>query len=155
LVQQQDATRCMADPRVKNLKFSHKWVRTWLRNVGLRRRRVATTEKILPSPEQVQRELQEIQERILDFDESEIISADETGVNYGIQPLNQYVPDSAQRSTAPPSDEKARITGMLWAKARANYSHDLGPRYLGALGVTPHVPRACHMHIAVLAPLSS
>ena len=83
----------------------------------LRRRRVTTTTKILPSPEKVQEQMLLIQEHVIDFELDEIISADETGFNYGALPLNQFVPHDAERATAPDSDEKARFTAMLWGVA--------------------------------------
>ena len=54
---------------------------------------------------------------MIDFYLDEIISADETGINYGLMPMNQYVPEDAQRGAAPDSDDKARITAMLWGTA--------------------------------------
>ena len=105
------------DKRVQKYKFSSSWVRTWVKNMKLRRRRVTTTTKILPSPEKVQEQMLLIQEHVIDFELDEIISADETGFNYGALPLNQFVPHDAERATAPDSDEKARFTAMLWGVA--------------------------------------
>ena len=105
------------DSRVQKYKFSSSWVRTWVKNMKLRRRRVTTTTKVLPSPEKVQEQMLLIQEHLIDFELEEIISADETGFNYGALPLNQFVPTDAERATAPDSDEKARFTAMLWGVA--------------------------------------
>ena len=58
--------------------------------------------------------LREIQEILLDFALDETISADETGIFYGIAPANQYVPESAERAAVPDGDTKACITPMLW-----------------------------------------
>lgn len=114
------------DPKISKLQFSNRWVSTWLRNCVLKRRRVTTSEKILPSPSEVEAQLKEIQHKLVDFDLEETISADETGCNYGAQPKNQYVPKGAERATAPDSDEKARITAMLWGKAQGG----MGPPFL-------------------------
>ena len=97
------------DRKVQSYKFSSSWVRTWVKNMKLRRRRVTTTTKVLPPAEQVQEKMLFIQEHLIDFDLDEIISADETGFNYGALPLNQFVPCDADRATAPASDEKARF----------------------------------------------
>ena len=106
------------DRKVQSYKFSSSWVRTWVQNMKLRRRRVTTTTKVLPPAEQVQEKMLFIQEHLIDFDLDEIISADETGFNYGALPLNQFVPCDADRATAPASDEKARFTAMLWGVAK-------------------------------------
>ena len=39
---------------IQSLKFSPRWITTWIRNCTLVRRRVTTADKTLPSPEQVQ-----------------------------------------------------------------------------------------------------
>ena len=36
---------------------------------------------------------------------------------YCQQPLNQYIPDSAERAVAEKADDKARLTAMLWGTA--------------------------------------
>ena len=105
------------DVKLKSYKFSNSWIRTWVKNMKMRRRRVTTTTKVLPPPAEVQERMLLIQERLLDFEPDEIISGDETGFNYGALPLLQYVPQDAERATAPDSDEKARITAMLWGYA--------------------------------------
>jgi len=67
-----------------------------------------------------------IQELLIAFNLDEVISADETGFNYGALPLLQYVPQDAQRASAPESDEKARVTAMLWGVA----SGKMGPIFV-------------------------
>ena len=111
------AGRFKDDMAVKGLKFSKPWIRTWSRNMRLRRRRVTTVDKVLPAAAEVQEHMLGIQQCLIDFELDEIISADETGINYGILPVNQLVPDDARRGSAPESDEKARITAMLWGTA--------------------------------------
>ena len=111
--------------QVQECKFSNKWIGNWLKAVNCRRRRTTTTEKQLPPAAQVREHMLEIQEQLDDYEEDEVISSDETGVFYGAQPLNQYVPDDARRGVAPPSDEKARITAMLWGTCRF-----MGPVFL-------------------------
>ena len=105
------------DKKVQALKFTKPWVKTWSRNMRLIRRRVTTTIKKLPPPEAVREHMHNLHEHLVDFELDEIISADETGINYGVLPLNQLVPADAERAAAPDSDEKARITAMLWGTA--------------------------------------
>jgi hypothetical protein len=56
--------------------------------------------------------MKEIAETQPEFKLDETVSADETGVLYGLQPKNQYVPEGESRGSAPDSDEKARYTSM-------------------------------------------
>ena len=104
-------------PAVKDKKFTDPWCKTWARNVKLHRRRITTTIKKFPPPEEVEAHMWGIQQHLVDFNLDEIISADETGINYGLLPLYQFIPDDAERAAAPASDEKARITAMLWGTA--------------------------------------
>lgn len=75
------------------------------------------TAAVAASPNSPKNMFQRTQQILQDFNLDEIISGDEMGVNYGAQPLNLYVPMDAERGTAPPSDDKARITAMLWGMA--------------------------------------
>ena len=105
------------DTKVQACEFSAKWIGRWLREVDLRRRKITTTAKHLPPPEQVQASMSTIQEKLKDFELDEIISADETGIIFCQQPLAQFVPPSAERAVAEKADEKARLTAMLWGTA--------------------------------------
>ena len=58
-----------------------------------------------------------IQEKLVDFELDEIISADETAIMFCQQPLSQYVPPTAERAVAEKADDKARLTAMLWGSA--------------------------------------
>ena len=54
----------------------------------------------MPAPEIVQEQMRDIQIRLDDFSLDETISADETAIMYRQQPLNQYVPTTAERAVA-------------------------------------------------------
>ena len=116
------------DPKVAKLKFTKPWVIKFLQRAALRRRRVCTQEKLLPPPADVRRRMSEIQQVITggDYTADEVLNADETGVFFGAPPKNQYVPASADRATAPESDDKARFTALLWGTA----SGKMGPAYI-------------------------
>ena len=104
-----------SDPKVAKLMFSHVWVKDFIDRNDLHRRRVSTTDKVLPPILEVQDIMKEIAEAQANFELDEIISADETGVFYGLQPKNQYVSTLTAgdvRGAAPDSDEKARFTSM-------------------------------------------
>ena len=58
----------------------------------------------------------------------ETVSADETGVFFGLwrwPKVPVYVPGSAERATAPASNEKARFTALLWGTADG----EMGPSF--------------------------
>lgn len=110
------------DTKVQNLKFTPPWIKLFLKRSALRRRRVTANEKELPPVEAVRKRMTEIQ-TVRDegnYTDDETINADETGVFYGAQPKNQYIPESAARATAPESDDKARFTSLLWGDAEGD-----------------------------------
>jgi hypothetical protein len=113
---------------VQNLKFNRTWIRGFLRRSALRKRRVCTQDKKLPSVLEVRTRMGEIQKVIVDgsFFADETISADETGVAFGAPPKLQYIPSTADRATAPESDEKARFTALLWGMANG----EMGPAFI-------------------------
>ena len=100
------------DPKVAILKFSPVWISDFIDRNTLHRRRVSTTEKILPPISEVQAIMKDIAEAQADFELDETISADETATFYGLQPKSQYVPEGERRGSAPDSDEKVRYTTM-------------------------------------------
>jgi hypothetical protein len=85
----------------------------------MRRRRVAITDKDLPPVSVVRERMAAIQQVIEDggYEPCDIISADETGIFFGAQPKNQYVPEGARRGSAPGSNDMARFTAMMWGTA--------------------------------------
>ena len=104
------------DKKVQALKFANTWIVGFLERNGLRRRRITSTTKVLPPAAEVAAHMKVIQKRIVDGEHTldEVCNADETGVCYGAPPKNQYVPISAERASAPESDDKARFTMMLF-----------------------------------------
>jgi hypothetical protein len=116
-----------AAEKVMKLKFSQSWIHGFITRAALHKRAVTTTEKNLPSVAEVQEVMAKIQEWLVknEYTLDETVSADETGIFYGAQPKCQFVPDSVDRASAPESDEKARITDMLWGKG----SGEMGPHF--------------------------
>lgn len=105
------------EPRVSKLQFRRTWIRGWLRRNAMRPRRITAQAKELPSPQVVQARMAQIQARIVEgeYAVDEVFNGDETGMFFGAPPKKQYVPISADRATAPESDDKARFTSFLWA----------------------------------------
>ena len=67
---------------VKNLKFSTGWIQDFLERNGLRRRRLTTTDKVVPPVAEVAARMEKIQRIIVDngLEPSDVINADETGI---------------------------------------------------------------------------
>jgi hypothetical protein len=101
------------------LKFSNNWVQGFLRRAGLRRRRTTTTAKAKPPVSDIRKRMSEIQTTISSggFALHEIVNSDETGVCFGAPPKNQYITSEETRGAAPPGDEKARFTALLYSAA--------------------------------------
>ena len=116
------------DAAIQKLKFSAKWVHSFLERAQMRRKRVTAKEKKRPSDKDVRERMRAIQQVIVDhkFEPADVFSADETGINFGIMPRYQYVLQSQGRGTVPDSDEKARFTAMLWGAADGS----MGPPYI-------------------------
>ena len=114
----------LSDEKVQKFSFSDGWVQNFLRRSALRRRRVTAKDKKLPSLEDVRARMSEIQLTISGFKPGERVSADETGVFFGAPPKHQYVDASAERASAPDSDEKARFTSLLWGTPE-----EMGPSF--------------------------
>jgi hypothetical protein len=90
-----------------------------MRRWRLRRRRVTTAEKNLPSDDAIEARLKAIQAVIADVPPELVVSVDETAVNWAAPPRYQYVPiDHGARAMAPlGTDEKARFTAVLGGSA--------------------------------------
>ena len=114
--------RFLDDKLVKDLKFSCCWIKEFIEHATLYKRRVGSSIKVLPPPAEVQAHMAKIQHWMLvkEYDEDEVISVDETGIFYGVQPKYQYTVADAPRGLAPATDEKARITDMLGGSAGGN-----------------------------------
>ena len=104
---------------VKNLKLGNGWINSFLKRNNLHRRRVTTTEKVIPPAAEVEAHMRKIQDIILDngMEPGDVINADETGIFFGAKPKNQYVPRDAARASAPDSNDKARFTAVMWGAA--------------------------------------
>ncbi len=107
---------------LKRLKFSNTWAAAVLRRHRLCKRRVTSSQsnEKVPTPDEIRSTQRGIQFR-LDRDNrqpADIISADETGINYCVKEKFVYCPAGSERSFAE-GDDKVRITGMLAGTAAA------------------------------------
>lgn len=144
MAQKAEGSSWEKDSGVQSLAFSNCWVQGFLARHVLHRRRVTAKNKdaIRPSVQDVQAVMSEIQQQIItgEYSLERIISADETGVSFGVQPTHQWVrvPKKARgeqrtedslygsRATAPDADDKARFTCVLWGTAAG----ELGPPFV-------------------------
>lgn len=105
---------------VQKLQCSLMWARGVVHRHHLRKRRVTTSvqQPQVPSPQQVRTSLRRTQDRIDSSSRRpcDIISADETGVNYCVAEKFIYAPQGADRPPAD-GDDKVRVTGMLAGSA--------------------------------------
>ena len=104
---------------VRNLKFSNKWISGFLRRLKFKKRRITSVQKVLPSVEIVQNQMNLIKEFIVteDISPTRVFNADETGVNWAPEIQYQYVPQDAVRATAPPGNESGRFTALIGSNA--------------------------------------
>jgi hypothetical protein len=102
----------LQDEKVQALQFSRCWIHDFLAHASLRKRKVTTADKPLPSVEDVQTCMAGIHASRKNYLPGEAVSADETAVLYGLPPSHQYVPEGARRGSAAHGDEKSRYTSM-------------------------------------------
>lgn len=100
---------------VAQLKLSNKWIVGFLRRNLLRRRRITTVDKVAVPVESVRQIMSQIHTAIQDggFTNEDVLNADETGIFFGAKPKNQYVPQDAERASAPDGNEKNRLKEPL------------------------------------------
>ena len=87
-------------------------------------------------------------QRILDvggpaglYKADEYVSANETVVRFGVKPLNQYVPETADRATAPDHDDKTRVTFMLFGDGNGKMGPEFAILKCSAKGVQTYQRR--------------
>jgi hypothetical protein len=104
------------DASLRKLQFSRCWARGLIERHHLRKRSVSTTidKKQMPAPEEI-RKMQRATQMRLDSGRrqpGDVISADESGINYCVAEKVIYAPTAADRLPAA-GDDKVRITGHM------------------------------------------
>lgn len=111
------------DENVQKLQYSRCWAGGVLARHHLRRRSVQTKldKATMPAPEEIRKMQRATQLRLDDGHRRacDIISADETGINYRVAEKFVYAPNAADRPAAD-GDEKVRITGMMAGTAEGD-----------------------------------
>jgi hypothetical protein len=115
----QKDSRFTSNAVVQRLKFSAGWATRFLKRHDMHRRRVTALDKDLPTPAEVRQHMTGIQERLVasGTTAARTVSADETGIFYGANPLYQYVVPEQVSASAPETDDKARFTALVSATA--------------------------------------
>jgi hypothetical protein len=111
-----------ADARVQALKFTDPWVQGWLQRHDLRRRRVTTSIKNMPSIDAVQAAMEAIQAAAEGGGHvpADRINAEETAVFYRLAPRDQFVPTGVKRGAATGAEDKERFTAMCATNAEGD-----------------------------------
>lgn len=86
--------------KLNSLIFSTKWVRTFLNRANMRRRKITTDDKVIPSDEEVERIMKIGQKIYKDFGHTKdtVINMDETAFTYAIGPEHMYCSPDQNRA---------------------------------------------------------
>lgn len=123
------AVQCMDelknDEKVKNLKFSNKWVKSFLERGGLTRRKITREDRDVPDDDVVSSTLrigQQIYERNRHSPRT-CFNFDETAFTWAIGPSYMYCPGNQQRaSNIGISNTKLRITAVIAVNAIGEFA---------------------------------
>ena len=96
----QASGRWINDEKIQALEFSSHWVRKLLTRANMRRRKITTDDKNVPSDEEITRIMNIGQKMYIDFrhNRDTTINMDETAFTYAIGPEYMYCPPDQQRA---------------------------------------------------------
>ena len=96
----QASERWISDEKIKKLEFSSRWVRKFLTRANMRRRKITTDDKNVPSDEEITRIMNIGQNVYRDFGHTKdtTINMDETAFTYAIGPEYMYCPPDQSRA---------------------------------------------------------
>ena len=121
----QASARWKNDEKIDSLMFSTKWVRMFLNRANMRRRKITTDDKVIPSDEEVERIMKIGQKIYNDFGHTKdtVINMDETAFTYAIGPEHMYCPpdqNRAQNIGVP--NTKLRITAVVAVSGNGDFA---------------------------------
>ena len=102
--------------KVKSLTFSSTWVKSFLRRANMRRRKITTEDKKIPTEEEILRIMSIGQKMYRDFGHTPetVINMDETAFSYAIGPEYMYCPpDQSRAQHLGIPNTKLRITAVV------------------------------------------
>ena len=120
----QASDRWINDEKIKVLEFSSTWVRKFLKRANMRRRKITTDDKNVPSDEEIQRIMNIGQKMYIDYGHTKdtTINMDETAFTYAIGPEYMYCPpdqNRAQNIGIP--NTMLRITAVVAVSGNGNF----------------------------------
>ena len=107
--------------KVKSLTFSSTWVKSFLRRANMRRRKITTEDKKIPTEEEILRIMSIGQKMYRDFGHTPetVINMDEAAFSYAIGPEYMYCPpDQSRAQHLGIPNTKLRITGVVAVSGR-------------------------------------
>ena len=120
----QGSERWCGDEKINTLMFSSKWVRSLLNRANMRRRKITTDDKVVPSDEEIIKIMNIGQKIYKDFGHTKdtTINMDETAFTYAIGPEHMYCPpdqNRAQNIGVP--NTKLRITAVVAVSGNGDF----------------------------------
>ena len=96
----QASDRWINDEKIKKLEFSSTWVRKFLTRANMRRRKITTDDKNVPSNEEIRRIMNIGQKMHTDYEHTKdtTINMDKTAFTYAIGPEYMYCPPDQSRA---------------------------------------------------------
>ena len=113
-----------ATEKVQSLTFSSTWVKCFLKRANMRRRKITTEDKKIPSEEEILRIMTIGQNMYRDFGHTPdtVINMDETAFSYAIGPEYMYCPpDQSRAQHLGIPNTKLRITAVVAVSGRGNF----------------------------------
>ena len=104
--------------------FSSKWVRTFLNRANMRRRKITTDDKVVPSDEEITRIMNIGQQMYKDYGHTKdtTINMDETAFTYAIGPEHMYCPpDQSRAQNIGVPNTKLRITAVVAVSGNGDF----------------------------------
>ena len=108
----QQSAQFLNDQQVQDFQFSNKWVRGFLNREKMRKRRITSVEKEIPSVNEVRQQMSIGQSLIicLMLLAYQIWNMDETAFTWAIGPQHAFVSEEARRAAGEQSNTKQRIS---------------------------------------------
>ena len=120
----QASERWREDEKINTLQFSAKWVKKFLNRANLRRRKITTDDKKIPSDEEIKRIMNIGQKMYRNFGHTKdtVINMDETAFTYAIGPEYMYCPkDQSRAQNIGIPNTKLRITAVVAVSGNGDF----------------------------------
>ena len=115
----------LCNEEIKNMKFTSKWVKSFLLRGGVTRRKITREDKVVPSDEEIAAVLRIGQKKLIENEHTarSCYNFDETAFTWAIGPTHVYCPINQARATnIGISNTKLRITAVIAVSAEGNFA---------------------------------